>query len=150
MILFRGFFRWLIAERPASGKSFADHIAQLERGRDAVVQRHAQAASSDQNHDLMTHAIGIERWSQARLRVALGDALPDDEYDAYRPPRDTAWDDLKALFETTRAETLAIVQQLPPDALSQKVTHNSFGAMTIGGWLQYIYAHANLETNRMK
>lgn len=141
--------RWLLFERPASGKSLTKHTQELHKTRDVMLERYQQADDTADNHRVMTHVIGIERWAQSRIRVVLGEALRDDEYDDYRPAQETTWDELQAMLEDTRAKSIQLADSLEPAMLSQRVPHNAFGQMTIGAWLYYIYGHGNLETKRL-
>lgn len=140
----------MMLERPANGKSVAEHVQGLHQSRTAVLERYEQASANDDNHRVMTHIIGIERWIQSRIRVALGEALRDDEYDDYRPERETEWADLQTLFEETRADGIQLAENLDDSMLQQRIRHNMFGEMTLGGWLQYMDVHSDFESKRLK
>ena len=124
--------RWgaaLLIERPVRKRSIDDLITQLNTAAEGVGARFDQASQSDKNHAQATHIIGIERWSQLRLRCALGEDFTDDEYDSYRPPRDTAWEDLPALFRESRAETIRIAESIRDSGDSDAlIAHNQYAA----------------------
>jgi hypothetical protein len=99
----------------------------------------------------LSHVVGIERWGQRRLQVALGEPLLMDEYDNYRPARDLDWQGLQAEFQATRRETIALAQRLEQaGAEATRVNHNSFGDLSVRGWLYYLGRHADLESRRIK
>lgn len=151
MGLFADIFRYLIIERPAKNKTKDDLITSLTESAQTVSQRLQSAPQTDKNHALATHIIGIERWSQQRLGAALGqDCDPAEEYDKYRPAKDTSWDELASLFGETRQRTLELAQALQAAQLDNKVTHNDFGDVSARGWLHYMDVHAKLESKRMK
>lgn len=140
----------LLFERPAKKRSLPEQIAELQNDTQRVVQAIRDAEQNERNHQVITHIIGIERWSQRRLRCAEGEEYVKDEYDAYRPAQDTPWQDLPRLFEATRTETIAIAQRLTEGHHTRKIPHNSFGELTVRGWLHYIWSHAKFETRRLK
>lgn len=140
---------WLLLELPSKGKAADEMIRSLERDGDTVVETFREAAATPDNHKVMTHIIGIERWSQQRLQVALGEPFAEDEYDKYRPARDTPHDELSRHFAETRQQTIDLVQTMTPTQLERKVPHNEFGEMTVRAWLRYIRTHASLESKRL-
>jgi hypothetical protein len=100
----------------------------------------------------LRHVTGIEAWGQSRLRVFLGASLQNDEYDAYAPDADLDVAALRAVFAATRDTTVALVQQLAQASIpdTQTVLHNSFGPLTVRGWLAYLDSHATREASRIK
>lgn len=137
----------LILNRSTSLKSLA---AQLEATGRVVLDRAGQAADTEHNRRVLSHIVGIERWGQRRLSVFLGEPLVMDEYDSYRPERGTSWAELKAQFETTRAQTLSLVQRLEAAQPSQTVPHNQFGPLSAAGWLRYLNLHAAMESRKIR
>lgn len=92
------------------------------------------------------HVTGMERWAQARLRVLVGGPALNDEYDAYRPDELTTMPALADAFAATRADTLALVDEIKAAGLADKtVPHNELGALTVPQWLVYLDDHANRE-----
>lgn len=117
----------------------------------ALSQQFEKLSNNDRNRQVLNHIIGIERWGQSRLRVALGEALVRDEYNGYRPARETDWVTLKQQFTETRAATVALVQDLDKaGVVSRKVWHNRYGEITVKGWLRYLNIHANMESKKMR
>jgi hypothetical protein len=131
-------------ELPARFKSIDQLQDNLRNSTEKVAGKIAGAKRTAGKHDLAAHIIGIERWAQRRLKVALGEAFNDEEYDGYRPADDTDWDALKAQFEATRLETLNLADALKDTNRDRVIEHNQWGELTVRGWLQYINAHANL------
>ena len=110
------------------------------------------ASDTPANRDRAGHVIGIERWSQRRLRTLLGEPLLMDEYDSYRPAADQPLKTLGALFKSTRQGTLDLVQELGKisGVESETVPHNEMGNLTVRGWLVYILSHAAREGQPIK
>ncbi len=139
-----------VFERQGAAKTATQLTDMLERSGRELTMRFQHAPQTEQNHRVVTHIIGIEKWSQMRIQVVQGAPFRDDEYDLYRPPRNTSWDDLKSIFEQTRRETVALTQGLSAAQLAQRVRHNSYGEMTAAAWLLYINLHSNLESWRIR
>jgi hypothetical protein len=142
----------MILERPGQRLTLAGHAAQLEKSGHQLSQHCAAVRGTDDNREKLIHIIGIERWCQRRLQAALGEPLPDDEYDVYRPDDSMGWDALRMEFETARADTIALVEHL--DAVdvdvSQTIPHPQYGNLTVLGWLRYIDMHSQWEGKRIK
>lgn len=148
----RSFLVNLIWERPARKLSLGDHARVLHDSGAELQARLAETPDSDRNRQVLNHIVGIERWSQSRLRVALGEPYQRDEYDDYRPKRDATWDELRAQFATTRAQTVVLAGELQQGGVDSDTTvpHNSYGPLTVRGWLRYINTHCVLESKRIK
>lgn len=141
----------LFLNRPAANRTLAQLADTLERDGLAITDRFTNAGDHAANRRLLSHIIGIERWGQRRLEVALGEPLLLDEYDSYRPPQDTEWQPLLAEWRATRNATLALIPQLETNADSAlRIPHNDFGPLTVGGWLHYLYLHAHFEARKTK
>jgi len=137
----------LLLERPVRGKSYRDIRAELEQAGLKISARLHEKKTSDFNHRVLTHIIGIERWGQSRLRVFLGEPLQQDEYTGYRPARDVPWHELVDLFIATRSETLSLTLALETAAIApeQTVLHNGYGPLSARAWLRYLQTHASRE-----
>ncbi|MER2600009.1 MAG: hypothetical protein ABTQ73_10860 [Caldilineales bacterium] len=137
--------------RPFNGLSAEQIAQQLELSGRTLERTFAAAKDSPHNCALLSHIIGIERWGQSRLRVALGAPLLRDEYDGYRPPREANWLTLQTAFTTTRSETVALTRQLATALMQDvKVAHNQFGPLHLRVWLRYLNLHANLEAKKLR
>ena len=139
-------------ERGAKGKSYADLIRSLEKDAAATQPRFDHATDTPANRAQAAHIIGIERWSQRRLRVALGEPPVRDEYDGYAPDTALGMAELAAVYAQTRAATLDLAHKLQDQnvAPGHKVGHNDMGEVTLGAWLTYIAGHGGLESRRLK
>ena len=93
----------------------------------------------------LRHIIGIEKWGQSRLRVALGEPFVFDEYDDYRPSNGLSWNELQDEFAQTRAETLALISEIRDNDSyhSYRILHNEFGELSVDSWLFYLRIHAD-------
>jgi hypothetical protein len=140
-----------VFERGA-GKGLADFPAQFEAGGTKIMKRADDLDDSDLNRRVLNHIIGIERWGQRRLKVALGEPFLQDEYNGYRPARETSWEALKTAFAQTRAETVALARTLAaqPGLASKRIRHNDYGDLSVGGWLNYLRTHAELESRKLR
>jgi hypothetical protein len=139
-------------ELPGRRRLLATYAPRLERAGETVLSRIAAVPHTEFNHRVVTHIIGIERWGQQRLKVALGEPLLDDEYTGYRPPKDAPWDGLSEQFLATRRATVELVDALvEADADPQQlIPHNGYGPLTVRGWLQYLITHADFESKKLK
>ncbi|MFN8474644.1 MAG: DinB family protein [Anaerolineae bacterium] len=136
----------LIVERPAAKLSFPQLEDALQIDGLKLDGLFAEMPDTAPNRRLLSHIIGIEAWGTHRLRVALGDPLVLDEYDAYRPPKSLGWRDLQKQFRAQRQQTLDMAMKLDSaHAENVKVAHNQYGQMTTRGWLYYLNIHANIE-----
>ena len=89
--------KWWMLERPMRGKT-GEQIAEiLDKSGRKIWEQMQSVPESETNHRIITHVIGIERWSQRRIRVAEGEPFNDEEYTTYRPPRDTPCNRLKMI-----------------------------------------------------
>ncbi len=98
------------------------------------------------------HIIGIERWSQSRLRLFLGGELVMDEYDTYQPAADLDMAALTEQFVETRRVTVELAQKISDAGVTddQTVLHNDMGDVSARTWLAYIRGHAQQESKRLK
>lgn len=146
-----GLGAFLFLEWPSRRKTMAQMAQTLANSGQALSQQWEKLSGTDRNRQVLNHIIGIERWGQSRLRVALGDAFVRDEYNGYRPARDTDWATLKQQFGETRAITVSLVHDLDKAGVaSRKVLHNMYGEITAKGWLRYLHIHANMESKKMR
>ncbi|MEM7130925.1 MAG: hypothetical protein AAF702_31680 [Chloroflexota bacterium] len=145
-------FRVLMSDRLAGDKSVEALMSELAKSKESIANQLASAEDTDGHREKLAHVIGIERWGQSRLKVALGESLKMDEYDGYRPETTKTVSELAEDFSQTRDETLAIAEQLKaiPGVETQTVTHNDMGEMRVRSWLQYLEMHAAFELRRVK
>lgn len=141
----------LVFERPVRGLDADSMRNRLIQSGDAMVSAIRTAGDITANQDTATHIIGIERWGQARLRDALNGSYTSEEYDGYRPAS-APITQLADLMQTTRAETVAVLAQLVSAGipLTTTIPHNTFGDMTVAGWLQYIQGHGAIESRKLR
>jgi len=141
----------LMLERPLKNKDMAEIAQEFDLAGGRLKHTFAAALDNPDNRRLLSHIVGIERWGQSRLRVALGEPLTMDEYDGYRPPREATWPALQDAFSETRQQTVALVQQLGQTHVANiKVPHNQFGPLSVRSWLRYLEMHSNLEAKKLK
>jgi hypothetical protein len=155
MKIFTFLMRWgaqLVIERPVRNLTLRDLYHQLDQSRKQMDEQLAVCSDTSSNRRQLTHLIGIERWGQRRLRVALGEPFLLEEYDHYRPSNERTWDELKNEWENTRQGTLNLVNQLIQAILPEgvKVIHNQYGPLSIKAWLRYLDVHASSEGKRIK
>jgi len=146
---------WFVAqalERPAGRLSYPELGQGLERGGVLLAQRAARAADTDANRAVLTHIIGLERWGQTRLQVALGQReFVRDEHHPYKPGAGATLRELQDLLPGTRARTVDLARQLaaaPPEE-GLTVEHNALGELTPKAWLRYLTQHADVESRRL-
>jgi len=146
------FIAGLFIERPAKKRTFEQFVSSLNEVGKTVTERIAKGDETEANSKLIRHIIGIERWGQRRLKVALGEPLLLDEYDGYQPEAGMKVKKLQEVFQTTRHETIYLAQQFATRAIDPNTTvkHNNFGELTLRGWLQYLQGHAKRESRNIK
>ena len=83
-MLFQGVASMII-ERPGRNKSLEQWCEELVKTGNKIEARAAAAENAPGASGVLRHITGIERWSQNRLRVFLGEAYTRDEYDHYQP-----------------------------------------------------------------
>ncbi len=139
-------------ERQAKGRSVQEFAGLLEHSGAEVAKRLQGAPDTPHNREVANHIVGIERWGQRRLRVALGEPPIMDSYRGYRLPEGVDLEALRSAFTNTRRDTVELARELGfTDPQSQrKVRHNDFGELSVGGWLAYLDGHAKRESTRIK
>lgn len=141
----------LLLVRPGRKRSYTEWAQKLGQDGETILQRLAPKQTPKASATVR-HMIGIERWGQRRLRVALGEPVIHDEYDGYQPEAAADWATLLETFRTTRQETVRLTQQLATSPGSDQVLvpHNQFGPLPVRAWLRYLDTHANFESRRIR
>jgi hypothetical protein len=139
-------------KRQARGKTIEDLAQRLEASREPVEARVSAAADTPANREAINHILGIERWGQRRLRVALGEPFERDSYRGYRLPDDALIADLQAGFRDTRSSTIALARELQQAGVDpgRTVPHNDLGDLTLVEWFAYLDGHAARERFRIR
>ena len=142
----------VMIETPVRKLTIQELILQLEQSAVEILERLKASSDSPSNRRELCHIIGIERWGQRRLRVALGEPFLTEEYDHYRPSFECSWDDLIKDWDATRQGTLTLARDLdkvntPPEFT---ISHNIYGPLSVKGWLRYLDLHASSEGKRIK
>lgn len=143
-----GSFRYRIAERHALGRDLGALATELEASGHTIDAKLAAAGDTPGNREAIAHWVGIERWGQRRLRVALGEPFVEDAYHGYRPDREAGVAALRRAFAETRAETVALARRLRDAGVDPATTvrHNDLGELSVGGWLAYLIQHPEQES----
>lgn len=140
-----------LLERPVRNKSYAELGYILEENGQTISSRISQSTDNNKARRKLAHIIGIEKWAQQRVRVALGDALVIDRYDAYKPDVQPLTE-LSDIFSKTRAVSVGLTNELiiqnAPTIM--KISHNAFGPVSPRGWLRYIDFHSRSESKGLK
>jgi len=144
--LLRRFF-----ERQARARSWDDLARNLASSGDDLAKRMHTAPDTPHDREVAQHIVGIERWGQRRLRVALGEPFVQDGHRPYRLPDDTAMPALAEAFARTRADTVALARELEANGADKglRVRHDDLGDVTLGAWLAYLDGHARREAKRL-
>jgi hypothetical protein len=141
---------YFVLEQPARKQGLVKLTQNLNDSGEALKRDLERIQDTDTNRDQLRHIIAIEKWGQSRLKVALGEALIQDDNHAYKPNSMTSWEELKNIFTATRAETLVLAVALEHQDVKQKVPHNQFGPLSVLAWLRYLENHARLEGKRLR
>ena len=108
-------------ERPARRAGAGALARQLEAALPSLEARARAGLADPRAHDVLRHVIGLERWGQRRLRVALGDlAFERDEHHPYKPAADAAPEELIADLRETRAETVALARRVAEEGRADR------------------------------
>lgn len=137
-------------ERQARGRDWSELAENLAAAGDDLAKRMRDAPDTPHNREVAQHIVGIERWGQRRLRVALGQPFVLDGHRPYRLPDDTAMQALAEAFAGTRTDTVALARELEAEGVGRgrQVRHNDLGDLTLGAWLAYLDGHARREARR--
>ena len=142
---------YFLLKRPLRDVAFIDLLEQCRVNGQQLSQALPEKADNEQNARILSHIIGIEKWGQSRLQVALGEPLRMEDYLVYRPDRSITYPELCAQFPAVRATTIALGQKmLDSDATTHKVPHNQFGDLDGKAWIYYLTIHADREATALK
>ncbi len=141
-----------ILERQSKGRSVQEFVGSLEHSGAEVAKRLQGAPDTPHNREVANHIVGIERWGQRRLRVALGEPPIMDSYRGYCLPEGVNLEVLCSAFTDTRRDTVELARELgfTYTKAQTKVRHNDLGELSVGGWLAYLEGHAKRESTRIK
>jgi hypothetical protein len=143
-----GLVRRPMAERHARGRDLGQLGTELAASCRAMDARLADLQDTPAHREVLAHWIGIERWGQRRLRVALGEPFLDDGHHPYKPDEADGTQALRQAFAATRSSTIGLVQELREAGVdpSTTVRHNDLGDLSIAGWLAYLLQHPEQES----
>lgn len=143
---------YLIFEIPTRKLSYEDLAQQLENANETITERITVVEDTPSNHEQISHVIGIERWGQRRLQVALGQPFVMDDYDSYKPHYSMKWPALQTEFRAARHETVTLARKLGSAKIdpSLKIVHNMYGPMSPRAWLRYLNIHSSMESKRIR
>ena len=138
-------------ERPAHRAGAAELEAALTGSLGALTARFATPRDPVKAAVVLRHIVGIERWGQRRLRVALGDVpFERDTYQGYAPDPAATLDGLVSALRATRQDTIVLARRLASEgSATVAVEHNGLGPLTALAWLRYLRLHADLEAKRI-
>lgn len=144
-------FAWLLLERKIQGKSYQQYNQRFQESSSYIQNLIDLAEANQKNRWELLHIIGMERWMQSRMKVALGALLVQEEYDGYRPPDDTSWHDLKQMFIDVRKDSCDLCAKFDAKNVdpAQKIEHNSVGPLSVKAWMEYVVSHSNRHANKM-
>lgn len=137
-----------MAESGARDKTIEQLADELEASAVTMDERMQDRPDSEMNREAIAHWIGIERWGQRRLDVALGATRVMDAYHGYRPDKEQGVEGLRHEFAETRAETVKLARRLAEKGVdpSKTIRHNDLGDLSVRGWLAYLIQHPEQES----
>jgi hypothetical protein len=145
--------RWFInlyMERSLRKLSMEEIAEKVKLTGERLVQELGSCVQNEENRNQLRHIIGIERWSQSRLRVAQGEDLIMDQVDRYLPSQKESWPSLVHEFENTRIETVSLIRSLDDAAVKGMfIPHNQFGDFSVRSWIKYLIMHADMEADKL-
>jgi len=136
----------------ARGTNFDELAQRLGASRDELLPRIMAAKDTPGNREALNHFVGIERWSQSRLRVAQGEPFELDSYRGYRLPDDAALVELQEAFAATREATIALARDFAATGVDPqtKIKHNDLGDLSVLEWFAYVDDHHLRERLRIR
>ena len=136
----------------ARGTNLEEMALRLEASRDELLPRIMAANDTPGNREALNHFVGIERWSQSRLRVAEGEPFELDSYRGYRLPDDATLVELQQAFATTREATIEMARKFAAGGVDpqQKIRHNDLGELSVLEWFAYVDDHHLRERLRIR
>jgi flagellin-specific chaperone FliS len=145
--------RWFInlyMERSLRKLSIAEITEKVQLTGESLLQELDSCLQNEENRHLLRHIIGIELWSQRRLRAAQGEPLELDEVDRYLPPQKESWSSLVRTFQNTRSETVSLIRSFDDTAVKGiYIPHNQFGDLSVRSWIKYLIMHADMEADKL-
>lgn len=136
----------------ARDATLEDLIARMAKSRDELLPRIRRAKDTAGNREALNHFVGIERWSQSRIRVAQGAPFELDSYHGYRLPESASLAELQDAFAETREGSIALARELQAADVDveQKVRHNDLGELSVLEWFAYLDDHSRREIIRIR
>jgi hypothetical protein len=145
--------RWFInlyMERSLRKLSMKEIAEKVQLAGEHLVQELDTCVQNEENRHLLRHIIGIELWSQHRLRTVQGEPFELDEVDRYLPPQKESWSSLVHTFEKARSETVSLIRDLDDEAVKGiYIPHNQFGDFSVRSWIKYLTMHADMEADKL-
>jgi hypothetical protein len=145
--------RWIVNKylEWSTRKLTLDEIAEhLLRVGEKMAEHYAGLPEGDENRQKLRHVIGIERWGQRRLRVALGEPYKWDKYNEYQPSEDLDWKELIDTFQNVRCETAALAKAISEQGDAHiYIRHNQFGDFSVRSWFRYLDMHTSMESVKL-
>src|SRR5690606_27594980 len=132
--------------------SFEGWAERLRTSRDELMPRIRNAKDTTGNREALNHFVGIERWSQSRIRVAKGEPFELDSYHGYRLPDTASIAELQDAFAATRESSIALASELANSAVDpdRKIRHNDLGELSVLEWFAYLDDHSRREIIRIR
>jgi len=139
-------------KRRARGLTLEQVAVNLGTSRDELLPRIMRATDTPGNREALNHWVGIERWSQSRLRVALGAPLVENRYAGYRMPAASTLTELQAGFTRARGESIQLAREFARLGVDPTISvrHNDLGDLSVTEWFTYIEDHPRRESFRLK
>lgn len=137
-------------ERLGKRTTPSEMAERLEASGRTLAQRFAAEEDAPAVREVLQHVIGIERWGQQRLRVALGEPFDPRGHRPFRLEDDATLDRLRVGFTTTRADTVGLAKRLAETDIvpDLRIAHDDLGDLSVNAWLAYLDGHALIEARR--
>lgn len=143
--------KYLLIARSASRFNLTGHLSNLETSREKLMARLAGSKDTTVNRIQLRYLIGIERWTQKRLKVFVGAEADQNEPEMYMPDGVLKWEALRHEFKIARNETVALVKEIASETMdAQTVSHNQYGDLTLNEWIHFLNIQTNMESRRFE
>lgn len=144
-------FAWWLLERKVRGKSYQQYQQMLQESSSFIQNQISRADENMKSRHALIHIIGLERWIQSRMMVALGSPFIQDESDRYLPPEDTSWIQLSQTFIDVRNDSIDLIAKIAAKDVdpTSKIDHNAVGPLSVRAWMEYVVDHGNKHAEQM-
>ncbi len=142
---------YVLFELPTRKKNATQLAQALKKSGQTIIAHLNGVEGNLRQEEVLRTMIGIERWGQRRLKVAMGGQLVEDTYEAYLPSHSRAWRHLLDDFSEERQDTVELAKDIDMDGdLDTKIPHHDWGPLSPLAWIKYIEKQTGFECRKIR